>query len=497
MSTATPADSDSERLLVQIASYNTNLQGNAGLPQDLVDWLAPTLKVSSFLSHARRAPDIVAVGFQELLPLHLGLSGLSGRVVETRDTLIRTQIEAHAPDKSRYVLVARVVNAGVALLVYARDERVAARVCDVQTQWTGCGPGWMGNKGAVGVRFRLAGSGPGQGRGENAGGEVFTFVNAHLTANAGKLERRIADYHHIVGTLLFPPPPSSPSSSGAHTHTTLYATSHLFFLGDLNFRLAIPPDHAFGGSAGAGAGRGAAVYDALGDDAHREELKEFDELLRERRAGRVFVGLREAEFWRFKCTYKYRLQEVDRYNPARMPAWTDRVMYASHADAPDAPEGSTIEPVLYTSIPSYIASDHKPIVALLLVPTTVFSPPSPASASPSSSAQPIPAPTPPPTLHLPPTYTPTPDPYWIPKRIAGRALDRLVGAVWTLLVFVGLGSAGVGVVGLVVIGVAARWFGFGSGFGFGLGGYRFGGGGGGGEGGDGARAGAGAVRLEE
>lgn len=62
----------SDRLLVQIASYNTNLQGILGLPQDLVDWLAPTLQVSSFLSTERRAPDIVVVGFQELLPLHLG-----------------------------------------------------------------------------------------------------------------------------------------------------------------------------------------------------------------------------------------------------------------------------------------------------------------------------------------------------------------------------------------------------------------------------------------
>jgi hypothetical protein len=61
-----------ERLLVQIGSYNTNLQAGAGLPQDLVDWLAPTLQVSSFLSKEPRAPDIVAVGFQELLPLHLG-----------------------------------------------------------------------------------------------------------------------------------------------------------------------------------------------------------------------------------------------------------------------------------------------------------------------------------------------------------------------------------------------------------------------------------------
>jgi hypothetical protein len=61
-----------DRLLVQIGSYNTNLQGGKGLPQDLVDWLSPTLQVSSFLSREPRAPDIFVVGFQELLPLHLG-----------------------------------------------------------------------------------------------------------------------------------------------------------------------------------------------------------------------------------------------------------------------------------------------------------------------------------------------------------------------------------------------------------------------------------------
>ena len=61
-----------DRLLVQTASYNTNLQGDSGVPQDLVDWLSPTLQVSSFLAKEPRAPDIVAVGFQELLPLHLG-----------------------------------------------------------------------------------------------------------------------------------------------------------------------------------------------------------------------------------------------------------------------------------------------------------------------------------------------------------------------------------------------------------------------------------------
>jgi hypothetical protein len=60
------------RVLVQIGTYNANLQGNRGLPQNLVDWLAPSLQVSNFLANNRTAPDIVAIGFQELLPLRYG-----------------------------------------------------------------------------------------------------------------------------------------------------------------------------------------------------------------------------------------------------------------------------------------------------------------------------------------------------------------------------------------------------------------------------------------
>jgi hypothetical protein len=33
----------------------------------------------------------------------------------------------------------------------------------------------------------------------------------------------------------------------------------------------------------------------------------------ERRKGSVFVGLKEGEFWQFKCSYKYLNGEIDRY----------------------------------------------------------------------------------------------------------------------------------------------------------------------------------------
>ena len=67
-------------------------------------------------------------------------------------------------------IVGRVVNVGVALLVYARDDNgVAPRVRDVQTQWTSTGPLCMGNKGAVAIRFNV-------GLEHQAGHEVFTSV---------------------------------------------------------------------------------------------------------------------------------------------------------------------------------------------------------------------------------------------------------------------------------------------------------------------------------
>ncbi|KAI0318959.1 Endonuclease/exonuclease/phosphatase [Amylostereum chailletii] len=409
-------------VLVQLASYNTALQGLQGLPQDLVDWLSPTFEVSNFLARERRAPDIVVVGFQELLPLHLGLAGLSKSVIENRNELILSQIEAHTPNKERYSLVAKIVNVGVALLVYAKDEGFASRVRDVQTRWTGSGPAYMGNKGAVGVRFRVEGD-------NHSLGEVYTFVCAHLTAHEPKLARRIADYHHIVGSLLFDSLPGT-SSTGP---TTIYSTSHLFFLGDLNFRVSLPPTHPL-----AQVSSTANISSTLSTQAGRDELKEYDQLFIERNKGTVFHGLREGDFWTFKCTYKYLMGRVDDYDPKRVPSWTDRILYTTHTDSPDTPDKSSITNVLYTSIPSYSTSDHKPIVSLLLVPTQ--------SSSSDNGAIPV--------LRLPSTYLPTPDPLAAVKRYTGRSLDRIVGIVWWLLSVLGAGNAAIGV-GNFLLGVGA------------------------------------------
>ncbi|RXW22318.1 hypothetical protein EST38_g3518 [Candolleomyces aberdarensis] len=419
MATVNP---NKDGLLVQIASYNTNLQGILGLPQDLVDWLSPTLQVSKFLSGGARAPDIVAVGFQELLPLHLGLAGLSKAILDNRNALILSQIEAHAPNKEKYSLVAKIANVGIALLVYARDDGVARRVTDVQTAWTGCGPGYMGNKGAVGIRFRVAEDTAPE------GGETFTFVNCHLTPFNHKVKQRLNDYKHIVSTLLFPP-----SSAKSKAPSTLYDTSHLFVFGDMNFRVDLPSTHPLSALV-----KTSQFSEAISSGSSREELKEFDQLTNEKNKGNVFVGLHEGEFWKFKCSYKYKVGEVDQYSVRRIPSWTDRILYATHKDTPDQ---SAVKNLLYTSIPSYTTSDHKPIITLLLLPPRD-----------TTSSKIIPK------LTLPSSYHPVPDPNAGVKRWTGRVLDRFIGVIWWVFTLLGAGSGLFGFVNFFVGLCAFTWW---------------------------------------
>jgi hypothetical protein len=214
-----------------------------------------------------------------------------------------------------YTLVAKAVNVGVALLIYARDHGVGQRICDVQTAWTGFGPGWVGNKGAVGVRFRIS-SEFGAG-----GGEVMTFVCAHLTAHVHNTRSRLSDWEHTVKTLLFAsggkercvivvswPFLLFELSLGSSTTAdrSIYATSHLFVLGDTNSRLDLPMSD-----------NGALTHDdvvtQISTPEGRGRAKNWDQLRREISLGNTFHGLREGEFWEFPPSYKYVIGEADTF----------------------------------------------------------------------------------------------------------------------------------------------------------------------------------------
>jgi len=117
------------------------------------------------------------------------------------------------------------------------------------------------------------------------------------------VKNRLEDYGHIVSSLLF-----SPVSSESKAPSTLYDTSHLFLLGDFNFRVELPQTHPLFAKR-----KTSEFSQAIESEKTREELKEYDQLTVEKRKGTVFVGLREGDFWKFKCSYKYKPGEVDLY----------------------------------------------------------------------------------------------------------------------------------------------------------------------------------------
>lgn len=87
---------------------------------------------------------------------------------------------------------------------------------------------------------------------------------------------------------------------------SIYATSHLFVLGDTNSRLDIPTLD----------GRSFTHDDVVAQISTpegREQAKNWDQLRREISLGNTFHGLREGDFWEFSPSYKYVIGETNTF----------------------------------------------------------------------------------------------------------------------------------------------------------------------------------------
>lgn len=326
-----PSRGDPPPLRVQVASYNFNLQGDSTPFPDLQSWLVPTLSetrkeyTTQSMSHGREAPDIYAVGFQELLPLHLAFA--DGEAAEdVRDHTsreIRRSIRHHAavtrPDglyppgsgPEDYTVLAEVHLVAITLFVLGRNKsRIPERVKEMRTSTAATGFfNLMGNKGAVGVRLVLDSTVPVMGSqtlGESQT-EVLTFVCAHLAAHDHNAPRRNQDFQSIVQRLAFAPNaasalPLTPASAQPDLKRgeavdsaklqeqyeatqqptkvpatqrkngveaalddktySLYDSHHTFFFGDLNYRIALDkPKSASKKDEGGGSGSGLTKHD--------------------------------------------------------------------------------------------------------------------------------------------------------------------------------------------------------------------------------------------
>ena len=167
------------------------------------------------------------------------------------------------------------------------------------------------------------------------------------------------------------------------------------WMGDLNYRIALERDAVDallarrvegggdgGGSAGGGGGGGGALEpEALA------ALVAADQLNAERAAGRIFPGFQEGAL-AFAPTFKFD-KGVDVYDSGpkrRVPSWTDRVLFKSRAEraagggAGGAAAATAVaqqqqqqqqqqlmRAVFYGSVAEVRISDHRPVVAELLV----------------------------------------------------------------------------------------------------------------------------------
>ena len=250
---------------------------------------------------------------------------------------------------------------------------------------------------------------------------LVRFVCTHLEAHDRNLRVRNEQYRTILTSLIFPSPDplSRPSQ--------VFETSHLFLMGDLNYRLASLPSEGH-------PTEGKFSDDVVALEKERAEMFELDTLRTEQKAGRVFGGLREGDITRFAPTYKRIVGQVDGYSRKRIPGYTDRILFASYNDSSDSASSSSNRIHHYSSTPEITLSDHKPVHALLELVT----PSQTGSAVHSIPTLPSP---PPPHPDWPPPASPE---GLMAYKLIGAILNKVVGWPWCVLVLLGWGHAGTG-----------------------------------------------------
>ncbi|XP_052543347.1 phosphatidylinositol 3,4,5-trisphosphate 5-phosphatase 1 isoform X2 [Tympanuchus pallidicinctus] len=196
----------------------------------------------------------------------------------------------------------------------------------------------LGNKGAVGVSFMFNGT-------------SFGFVNSHLTSGSEKKHRRNQNYTSILRFLTLGDKKLSPFNI-THRFT------HLFWLGDLNYRVEQPPTEAEN------------IIQKIRQQQY-PELLAFDQLLIERKDHKVFLQFEEEEIT-FAPTYRFERGTREKYAYTKqkatgmkynLPSWCDRVLWKSY-------------PMVHVVCQSYgcttdiTTSDHSPVFATFEVGVT-------------------------------------------------------------------------------------------------------------------------------
>ncbi|RLN14207.1 hypothetical protein BBJ28_00004768 [Nothophytophthora sp. Chile5] len=333
-------------------TWNVNAKKPLGASEaaKIVQWLDPPASVGN-----REPPDIVALGFQEIVDLNavnvVVNSTLSAQRSSAWEDAVLTALNRHiaataaaastlgaAPVQYKLLLEKHLV--GILLLVFVRTDHLG-HVKEVQGATAGVGiMGMMGNKGGAAVRLKFYNS-------------TLCFVCAHLAAHRENVAGRNADYLNILSKIQFGDNSDEAATAGQDMsgrfwtgEPSILKHDFVFWIGDLNYRIQdeLSTEEVF---------RHAETASRLA------QLVQHDQLTIERKRGNVLKGFEEGEL-RFPPTYKFQAgtseYEKRPEKKLRAPAWCDRVLWKAKTPA-------HVSLQAYSSVPALDLSDHKPVHA--------------------------------------------------------------------------------------------------------------------------------------
>lgn len=216
------------------------------------------------------------------------------------------------------------------LVVLVRKE-LSPLITNVETLAENTGiAGVVANKGGIISTLTIAGK------------TRISFLTAHLEAHEGKehYNNRCSNLAEIL------------SGAKKGSLDASITSHHMFAMGDLNFRVKLPPPE--GKEKWEGAIHRAKVRSMV-DDEKWEALNDADELHSALKKGDCLAGFQTLRC-NFHPTFKVHRELDFKYQEKRTPSYTDRILWKSaHGLAED------VRPLLYEPVSDYATSDHKPM----------------------------------------------------------------------------------------------------------------------------------------
>lgn len=250
-------------------------------------------------------PTILCFGFQELVQIIDSSipKKVNERLFEINDSLHDVLKEKYHDLNINTVNIHHLGAIGIIIMTPFQSL-----IKKIDNSISSCGFFFSSLKGAVATRFIFI-----KNEEEHDEEVEFTFVVAHLSANEGYVERRNKDSWRLLRSLEF--------NDG---WSVIKPGSHVFFMGDLNYRVSLN-----------------------GDELKTQMIE-----------SKVFKGFTEEEI-NFNPSYKFNVGSEE-YNSKRIASWCDRILYLQYPR-------DEVKFAKYDKL-KFKTSDHQPVYLSLIIP---------------------------------------------------------------------------------------------------------------------------------